>query len=110
LVSNYTLFTNNKTSIWYDTLLLFLGKKPQVVWTGNTSPFVKKSWRQFAFIFQRHSFMWQILIVGLCFLSHHICREPLLFIYLKNNEKRTYQVAIEKERAYKKLKKEKEAA
>jgi hypothetical protein len=80
------------------------GRKPQVVWSGNAKSSVKKLWRSFAFVFQRHSFMWQILIIGIAFVTFHISRDPLTFIYVTNNTKRTYKVAIEKERAYKKKK------
>jgi hypothetical protein len=104
MVSHNSLLPNYQTCFWYH-IRPIVGKKPQVIWTGNTHPSTKKFWRTFNFVFQRHSFMWQILIVGLMFAVQHVCYDPLKFIYMVNNEKRTYKVAFEKEKAYKKMKK-----
>lgn len=59
-------------------------------------------WKNFAWVFQRHSFMWQILIVGLTFITYHICRDPFLRLYEANNANRTFKAAIAREKAHKK--------
>lgn len=76
----------------------------------NANPAVKKMWRNFAFVFQRHSFMWQFVILFFAFASLHVCYDPLLAIYRSNNTHRTYQAAMVKERAHKKKLREMEEA
>jgi hypothetical protein len=74
--------------------IIFIGRKPQIAWSFNTSPVGKTFWRNFAFVFQRQSWMWQIFIVGLTFVTYHVCRDPFLAIYEANNKNRTYAAAM----------------
>lgn len=112
MVYGKILFNNIKeyTPKWYATIpysqtikpvfgnsvRLCIGRKPQVVWSFNSSPAGKTFWKNFAFVFQRHSFMWQILLVGIAFVTLHICRDPFLMLYEANNVNRTYKAAITK--------------
>ena len=89
---------------------LKIGRKPQVVSTFNASPAGRAFWRNFAFVFQRQSWAWQIFIVGLTFGFYHIVRDPLLLIYEANNTHRGYNAAITRERAHKKKIQDQEAA
>lgn len=73
-----------------------------MAWKFNTTPAGKAFWRNFAFVFQRHSWIWQFVIFGVCFVSFHICRDPILAIYKANNTHRTYKAAMIKEKAHKK--------
>jgi hypothetical protein len=88
MVSNFTLLPNYKAILWYK--LVYLGRKPQNAWNFTTSDSGKRFYRNFAFVFQRHSFLWNVFIVGIMFVSIHICRDPLLMIYRANNKHRTY--------------------
>lgn len=108
MVWHYPLLSNSEASIWYR--IVNSGRKPQVVSAFNSSPAVKSMWRNFAFVFQRHSWAWQIFIVGLTFVFFHIVRDPILAIYQANNTHRGYKAAITKEKAYKKKMRELEEA
>lgn len=81
---------------------MIIGRKPQVAWNFNTSPAGKNFWRNFAFVFQRHTFMWQLVIFSIAFISLHVVRDPIVLIYQANNTHRTYKAAMVKERAHKK--------
>ena len=108
MVSYYPLLTDSQASLRYKSS--HVGRKPQVVSTLNANPNVKSLWRNFAFVFQRHTFMWQAFIVFLCFASFHAIYDPWLIIYRSNNTHRTYEAAMTKERAHKKKLRELEKA
>lgn len=63
---------------------------------------MKSFWRNFAFVFQRHSFMWQVFIVAMTFTTLSIVHVPFVSVYKANNQHRTFDAAMSKERAYKK--------
>ena len=67
-------------------------------------------WRNFAFVFQRHSFLWQVLLFSIAFVGFYMVRQPILAIYKANNKNRTYEAAMVKEKAYKKKMRELEEA
>lgn len=54
--------------------------------------------------------MYQVFMFGLVFGIWASFYYPVLFVYQANNKHRTYDAAIAKEKAYKKLQREKEAA
>jgi len=70
--------------------LIYLGRKPQIAWNFTTSAAGKKFYTNFAFIFRRHTFLWNVFIVSIMFVGCLICRDPLLMIYQANNTHRTY--------------------
>ena len=59
-------------------------------------------WRGLNFVFQRHTFMWQVFIVFICFATFHLVYDPILTIYKSNNTHRTFEAAIAREKAHKK--------
>lgn len=65
-------------------------------------------WRSFAFVFQRHSFAWQLFIFGLTVTTFYIVKLPLLSFYQANNVQRGYKAAMVKEKAHKKKLREQE--
>lgn len=54
--------------------------------------------------------MYQVFMFGLVFGLWATFYYPVLHVYQANNKHRTYEAAMTKERAFKKLQKEKEAA
>lgn len=70
--------------------------------TFNSTSSAKAMWRGFAFVFQRHSFMWQIFIFGLTITTFYLVKTPLLTLYQTNNVNRGYKAAMAKEKAHKK--------
>ena len=125
MVYGKILFNNIKeyTPKWYPTVpysqtvkptfgtpTLNSVRKPQNVWHINTLDSTKRMWRNFAFVFQRHSFMWQVLLFSIAFVGFYMVREPILAIYKANNRHRTYNAAMAKEKAHKKKLRELEEA
>lgn len=86
------------------------GTKPQLVSGTNANPAVKTLWRNFAFVFQRHSFMWQVFIVSCTVVTFYMIKLPFLYIYRSNNAHRSFATAKAKEIAYKKKMRELEEA
>jgi hypothetical protein len=104
---HYPLLADRQTSLRYS--LPHLVRQPQVVSKWNANPAVKRGWRLLGTLFQS-SWAYQIFMFGLVFTMWGTFYFPCLWFYQYNNQHRSFEAAITKERAHKKKLREAEEA